>query len=89
MSWSPANRSSGFRPGRTQTGLKSHRRTLEAWNFGFKKKRNCTILVAKTNGLISCAVTAQLICAFVFAKEKSLVFSRRGSYNNHGTKIIL
>ena len=27
----------GFRPGPTQTGLCSHRRWLEAWNFGFRK----------------------------------------------------
>ena len=57
----------GFRPGLTQTDLYSHRSRLEAYNFGFKKKRNCTIPVAKTKVLISCAVTAQLICAFVFA----------------------
>ena len=31
------------------------------------KKRDCTLCVAKTKALISCAVTAQLICAFVFA----------------------
>ena len=42
------------------------------WNiFGFRKKRNCTIRVAKTKALISFAVTAKLtaklICAFVFA----------------------
>ena len=30
-------------------------------------KRNCTICVAKTKTLITSAVTAQLICAFVFA----------------------
>ena len=36
-------------------------------NFGFKKKKDCTIRVAKTKALISCAVTAQLICGFVFA----------------------
>ena len=29
--------------------------------------RKCTISVAKTKALISCAVTAQLICVFVFA----------------------
>ena len=40
---------------------------LEAVKFGFEKKRTGTILVAKTKALISCAVTAQLICAFVFA----------------------
>ena len=26
----------GFRPGPTQTGLYSHRRWPEAWNFGFR-----------------------------------------------------
>ena len=56
-----------FQPGQTQTGLYKHRRWLEAGNFGFRKKRNCTIRVAKTKALISFAVTAKLICAFVFA----------------------
>ena len=27
----------GFRPGQTQTKLYSHRRSLKAWNFGFRK----------------------------------------------------
>ena len=31
----------------------------------------CTIYVAKTKALISCTVTAQLICAFVCAYAKS------------------
>ena len=57
----------GFRPGLIPTELYKQRRWLEAWNFGFKKKRDCTIRVAKTKALISCAVTAQLICVFVFA----------------------
>ena len=57
----------GFRPGLTRTGLYSYRRWLEAGNFGFRKNMNCTICLAKTKALISCAVTAQLICAFVFA----------------------
>ena len=56
-----------FRPGPTQTGLYSHRRWLEAGNFGFRKQMNCTIRVAITKALISFAVTAKLICAFVFA----------------------
>ena len=30
-------------------------------------KKDCTICAAKTKVLISCAVTAQLICGFVFA----------------------
>ena len=40
---------------------------LFTWNFGFRKWRNCTIYEAKTKVLINCAVTAQLICVFVFA----------------------
>ena len=56
-----------FRPGLTQTRLYSHRRWLEAGNFLFRKQRNCTIHVAKTKALISFAVTAKLICTFVFA----------------------
>ena len=35
--------------------------------FGFRKYRKCTIRVAKIKALISFAVTAKLICAFVFA----------------------
>ena len=60
----------GFRPGPTKTGLCSHRRWLEAWYVRFKELRNCTICVAKTKALISFAVTAQLICACVFAYAK-------------------
>ena len=33
--------------------------------------RDCTIRIAKTKALISYAVTAQLICVFVFAYAKS------------------
>ena len=33
--------------------------------------RDCTIYVAKTKALISCAVTAQLIFVFIFAYAKS------------------
>ena len=51
----------------TQTKLYNHRRRLEVSNFGFKKNRNCTICVAKSKAVISFAVTAKLICAFVFA----------------------
>ena len=35
------------------------------------KKRDCTTYVAKTKALISFAVTAKLICIFVFAYAKS------------------
>ena len=60
----------GFQPGPTQTRLYSHRRWLETWNFGFRKQRDCTVQVAKTKALISFAVTAKLICVFVFAYAK-------------------
>ena len=70
----------GFRPGPTQIRLPSLRKWLEAWNFVFRKERYCTIQVAKTKALISFAVTAKLICVFVFACAKNPVFSRRGSY---------
>ena len=33
----------GLRRGQTQTGLRSHRDWLEAWNFGCSKRRYCTI----------------------------------------------
>ena len=56
-----------FRPCPTKTGLYKHRRWLEAGNFRFRKKRNCTVHVAKTKTLISFAVTVKLICAFLFA----------------------
>ena len=43
--------------------------TEEGWKLeiGFKKKRKCTVCVVKTKALISFAVTAKLICVFVFA----------------------
>ena len=59
-----------LQPGQTQTRLCSHRRWLEAWNLVFRKKRDCTICVAKTKALISFAVTAKLICVFVFTFAK-------------------
>ena len=60
----------GLRPGPTQTGLYSRKRWLEASNFVFRKRRYCTIRVAKTKVLISFAVTAKVICVFVFAYAK-------------------
>ena len=51
----------GFRPGLTQTELYKHRRWLEDGNFGCRISRNGDVT------LISRAVTAQIICVFVFA----------------------
>ena len=59
------NQQFGFGPGLTQTKLYSYWRWLQAWNFVFRKKRYCTIQVAKTKTLIS--LTAKLICVIVFA----------------------
>ena len=55
-----------FRPGSTQTELCSYRKWIEAGHFGFWKKTNCTVSVAKTKALVSCTFTKQLICAFGF-----------------------
>ena len=54
-----------------QTGLCSYRRWLKSGNFGFRKKMDGIICIAKTKELISCAVITQLICTFVFAYAKS------------------
>ena len=50
----------GFQPVWTQIRLYSCRKWLEARSFGFKKKRDCTIHVAKMKVLITCGVTAPL-----------------------------
>ena len=74
-----------FRPGPTKTGLCSHRRSLETWNFGIRRKRDCTIRVAKTKALISFTITAKLICVFVFACAKS-----RFSHNDaHLSRVLV
>ena len=73
LSYEPWREKAGlrcFRPGLTQTELYKNRRRPEAGNFELRKKKNCTIPVAKTKALISFAVTAKLICAFVFAYAK-------------------
>ena len=53
--------------------LYKHRRWLES---GHVEELYCTICVAKTKELISCAVTAQLICAF-FSHMQSVGFLMR------------
>ena len=64
----------GFKQGPTQNRLYSKRRWLKAQNFGLRKYRDCTIYVAKTKLLISCTAIVQLICAFIFACEKTTGF---------------
>ena len=62
--WSP-----GFTTSLTQTNLYSLGKRLEACTFGCKKEKDGTIHVAKTKGLISFAVTTQLIRDFVVATQ--------------------
>ena len=75
--------SSGF-PTRSDTNrpVESEKQAISL-KFGFKKKRDCTVCVAKSRALISFAVTAKLISAFVFFRiGKNPVYSRCGSYSN-------
>ena len=51
----------------TRTNTNQPRSQKQDRSLKFKLKGICTIHVAKTKSLISCAVTAQLICVFVFA----------------------
>ena len=44
--------------------------TEDGWRL--RKRRDCTILKAKTKALTSCEVSVQLISAFVFAYEKRM-----------------
>ena len=55
----------------------------QARSFGFRKKRKCTIRVAKTKVRISFAVTAKLICAIVFAYADCW-FSHAAAYMSKG-----
>ena len=61
----------GLRTGLTQTGLYSHRRLLDASNFGFRKKRNHTICVAKTKACSYC----EAYLSVCFRIGKNPVFS--------------
>ena len=63
------NRSSGFMTRSDINDQYSLVKRLEACNFKFKK-RDCAIQEAKTKALISCAITAQPVCDFVFTLVK-------------------
>ena len=69
----------GFRTGATQLGLYSQRSKLEAWYFGFNKRRDCTIRVAKIKALISylcfriCKNPAFLLCGYFFLEQSNLI----------------
>ena len=59
------NLPSGFRSGKTQTGLLSHRDLLEIWNIVYSKKRYNTIQAANNKGVDHTARMRRLIWAFV------------------------
>ena len=44
------NRKHSFRQSTTQTSLNSHRRWLEAWNFVFRKERDCSTCIYVQSG---------------------------------------
>ena len=67
----------GFRPGPTQTELCGYRRWLEAWNFGFRKLRHCTIYVAKTKVLRSYCAADLRLCLRIC---KNTVFPLRDTF---------
>ena len=50
-------------------------RSVQPWKMArsFREYRECSIRVAKTKALISFAVTAKLICVFVFAYAESQI----------------
>ena len=65
------NRSSGL-PTRSHTDRAvQSQKMARSLNFIFRKQGNCTSYEAKTKAPISFAVTAKLICVFVFAYAKS------------------
>ena len=70
-----------LRSGKTQTGLRSHRNYVEAWNFGYRNWRYYTIHAANNKGADQAARMRRVICAFVVRIWHKQVFSWRGSYN--------
>ena len=58
----------------------SHRRRLEAGNFGFRKKMNCTIHVVKTKVPISFDVYREADLRLCFCVCRLLVFPCGSSY---------
>ena len=72
-----------FRPGQTQTSLYKHRRWLEAGNFPLRKKRNCTIHVAKNKGADQLRSYCEADLHHCFRLCKLLVFSCNGSVFFH------
>ena len=54
----------------TNRAVQPHK-MVRGLKLGLRRFSDCTIYVVKTKAMISWAVTAQLICAFVFAYAKA------------------
>ena len=80
VSWE--NLSWGSRQGLIRTGLYNHRRWVEAWNFGFRKKSGCTIYMAKNKGAGQPLRLSLGIC-------RKQVFSWRCSYDINDSRTHL
>ena len=64
-----------MRQGLTQTSLYSYRSRLEALDFRFKKKRDLlSVYYSESKGADQLSGTAKLVCTFVFALCRLLVF---------------
>ena len=61
-----------------RSDLYRHRRWLETGNFSFRKKRNCTVRVAKIKALISYCEAASL-----FSHMQNVGFLMMGLKNLH------
>ena len=79
----------GFRPGPTQTGLYSHRRWLEAWNFVFRKGSDCTIRCSENKDADQLRGYREADLRLCFRICKNPVFSRRGSFQFDSCVFIL
>ena len=73
----------GFRPGPTQIRLPPLRKLLEAWNFVFRKERDCTIRCSENKGPDQLRGYREADLCLCFRICKNPVFSRRGSYYMH------
>ena len=70
----------GFRPGPTQTGLSNHWRWLEAWNFGFRKKRAWYYPCSENKDADQLRGCREADLRFCFRICKNPLFSRCGSF---------
>ena len=78
--FSDFSRSSGF-PTRSDTNRAEQlQKMARGLKFRIYEAEGLYYLCSEIKALISFAVTAKLICVFVFAYAKSRFFSRRGSY---------